>query len=173
MSMAFRKHNFNLDEFERCEKHGCVMMQVARNVEPVCLLDWLTERAGNRAVRDVIPRESGEYNLPALILDNGFMLPVQWGYGVDEHPAREVAPLVGMEGRVEIDLRFAGWWVSDVLFVRAKKSKQEAVLAEIRPPEARGLRRKEAEEFPSVLLHLSQDILLYLLFDEEIRKVEP
>ncbi len=173
MSFAFRKHDYNLDEFERCEKHGCVMMQVARNVEPVCLLDWLTERAGNHTVRDVIEREAGEYNLPALILDNGFMLPVQWAYGVDEQTVREVAPLVGIEGRVEIDLRFAGWWVSDVLFVRAKKSKQEAVLAEIRPPEAREVSREEAEEFPSVLLHLSQDILLYLLFDEEIRKIEP
>jgi hypothetical protein len=172
MSMAFRKHNFNLDEFERCEKHGWVMMQVARNVEPVCLLDWLTERAGNRAVRDVIPREAGEYNLPALILDNGFMLPVQGAYSTDENQALEAMPFVGGNGNVEIDLRFAGWWVSDVLFVRAKKSKQEAVLADIRPPDQE-VSRKEAEEFPSVLLHLSQDILLYLLFDEEFRKIEP
>lgn len=173
MSIAFSKHNFNLDEFERCERHGCVMMQVARNVEPVCLLDWLTERAGNHAVQDVIEREAGEYNLPALILDNGFMLPVQGAYSADDEQMPATVPFVGGNGNVEIDLRFADWWVSDVLFVRAKKSKQEAVLAEIRPPEVREVSREDAEGFPSVLLHLPQDILLYLLFDEEIRKVEP
>lgn len=173
MSIAFSKHNFNLDEFERCERHGCVMMRVARNVEPVCLLDWLAERAGNRTVRDVIPREAGEYNLPALILNNGFMLPVQWAYSADDEQIPEAVPFVGGKGNVEIGLEFAGWWVSDVLFVRAKKSKQEAVLAEIRPPITRELDEEEASVFPSVLLYLPQDILLYLLFDEEIRKVEP
>lgn len=152
MSIAFSKHNFNLDEFDRCEAHGCVMMQVARNVEPVCLIEWLAERAGNRTVRDVILRESGEYDLPAVILDNGFMLPVE--------QAVRVRPPEPMELTLE---EVTGWYVADLLSMPGR----DAVAMELLPPGA------VVDEEPGILLQLSVDILLYLLFDEEIRKVEP
>ncbi len=47
-------------------------------------------------------------------------------------------------------------------------------MAKIRPPEKWRMKTEEAEkDRDAVLLHLSLDILLYLLFDEKIRKYEP
>jgi len=62
MSFAFQRHDYNLDEFERCEKHGCGAMQITAGTKPVCLVDWLIERTGHRQMEDVLPREQGAYN---------------------------------------------------------------------------------------------------------------
>ena len=152
MSFAFRHHGFNLDEFERCEEHGCVVMKVCRDAEPVCLIEWLIKNAAERTVRDVISREQGKYDLPAVILDNGFMLPVERSVRV--RPPRE------MELTLE---EVAGWYVADMLSMPGT----DAVMVELLPPGA------VVDEEPGILLQLSVDILLYLLFDEEIRKYEP
>ncbi|WP_322508213.1 hypothetical protein [Anaerolinea sp.] len=158
MSYAFRKHDYNLNNFERCPQHGCVMMQV-QDLPPVCLIEWLLENAAERTVRDVIPREQGEYNLPAVILDNGFMLPVE--------QAIRVRPAAPMELTLE---EVAGWYVADLLSMPDK----DAVAVELLPPGAVVDEvPRTGHEDPGVLLQLSVDILLYLLFDQEIRKVEP
>lgn len=151
MSFAFSKHNFNLDEFERCPEHGCVMMQV-QDLPPVCLIEWLTEKSSGHTVRDVIPRDQGEYDLPAVILENGFLLPVVRALRV--RPPKEIDLTLEM---------VAGWYVADLLFMPAS----DALAVELLPPEA------AVDEDPGFLLHLDMQILLYLLFDEEIRKVEP
>ncbi len=153
MSSAFRKHEYNLDEFERCEQHGCVVMQVAKEAQPVCLVEWLTEQAAERRVRDVILREAGEYDLPAVILENGFLLPVR--------AALDVAS--GRKG--EVNESVMGWQVTDILYLRGEG--QEIVAVELLPEGT-----VEGED-PGFLLYLDMPILLYLLFDAEIRKYEP
>jgi len=161
MSFAFRRHGYNLDEFERCEEHGCVVMQVTVQAQPRCLVDWLTERAGRRRVVDVIPRERSrrfvpqeEYNAAGLVLEGGFLLPVE--------QAVEVA---AGQWDAEVNLSLTGWWVADILYVRGEEG--EGVMVELLPPGAR------VDEEPGVLLRLHLDILLYLLEDEEIRRYEP
>ncbi len=57
----------------------------------------------------------------------------------------------------------AGWYVADMLSMPGT----DAVMVELLPPGA------VVDEEPGILLQLSVDILLYLLFDEEIRKYEP
>ena len=168
MSFAFRKHNYNLDEFDRCAEHGCVVMQVTADAEPVCLLDWLTEKAAGRRVVDVIQRGAqpadgvlpdwyatavalDEYDAAALVLEGGFLLPVEQALDVATGDAE-----------AQIDLRLADWWVSDVLYLRGEG--REGVAVELLPP---------AGNPPGMLLRLHLDILLYLLFDDEIRKYEP
>lgn len=153
MSFAFRKHDFDLSQFDRCEEHGCVMMQVANNVQPVCMLDWLVHKSAGRTVRDVILRGEGEYDLPAVVLDNGFLLPIR--RAVDAATAR----------RGEVNESVCGWEVSDILYLRSETS--ESFAAELLPPGT------EVDEDPGFLLYLDMQILLYLLFDEEIRKIEP
>lgn len=135
-----------------CEKHGCPIVQV-QDLPPVCLLEWLAERVGGRRIQDALPPGDDS----ALVLDGGFALPYNLAYDAlgDSHP-------------VEVDLSFAGWYVSNVLYFRGDKS--EVMLAKIRPPEAR---HDDAGEFPAVVLRLPVERLLYLLFDEQIRKVEP
>jgi len=64
MSFAFSKHDFDLNRFDRCEEHGCVVMKVTADAEPVCLLDWLNENASGRTVRDVILRGGGSTICP-------------------------------------------------------------------------------------------------------------
>ncbi len=153
MSFAFSKHDYNLDDFERCPKHGCVMMQV-QDSPPVCLLEWLDRNASGRKVRDVILRGKGKYDLPAVILDNGFLLPVS--------KAMDVATA---NPNGEVNESVIGWWVSDLLYMRGEN--QEGLAVELLPEGA------VVDEEPGFLLHLDMQILLYLLFDEEIRKVEP
>ena len=153
MSFAFRRHDFDLSQFERCEEHGCVMMQVANNVQPVCLLDWLVRNAVEQRVRDVLLRGEGEYNLPAVVLDNGFLLPVR--AAVDVASTRQG----------EVNESVCGWEVSDILYLRSETS--EAFGAELLPPGT------EVDEDPGFLLYLDMQILLYLLYDEEFRKIEP
>lgn len=152
MSFAFRKHEYNLDDFDRCPHHGCVVMQVAKDVQPVCLVEWLVEKAGEQTVRDVILRGKGKYELPAVILANGFLLPVEQAIRVRTPEAMDLT----LE-------EVAGWYVADLLSMPGK----DAVAVELLPPGA------VVDEAPGILLSLSVDILLYLLFDEEIRKVEP
>lgn len=177
MSIAFSRHDFDLNEFDRCEKHGCVVMQVCRGAEPVCLMEWLASKAGERTVRDIIPKDEGEYDLPAVILDNGFMLPVLQAYPLMQKKGRippYLLPFLGGGNTAAVTERFVGWWVSDLYHTQGETPLREAVMALIRPPEKRGMAPEEAKhDRDGVLLHLSLDILLYLLFDEEIRKYEP
>lgn len=177
MSFAFRRHNYNLNEFDRCEKHGCVKMRVAVQAEAVCLMEWLAAKSGDRTVRDIIPKGEGECDLPALVLDNGFMLPVLQAYPLEQKRGRlppHLLPLFGGWNTTMVTERFVDWWVSDLYHSRVESSLREAVMALIRPAEKRGMKPEEAKnDRDAVLLHLSLDILLYLLFDEEIRKCEP
>ncbi len=153
MSFAFSKHDYNLKDFERCPEHGCVMMQV-QDSPPVCLVEWVDRNASGRRVRDVIPRDKGEYDLPAVILDNGFMLPVS--------KALDVATA---NPNGEVNESVIGWRVSDILYLRGEN--QEGLAVELLPEGA------VVDKEPGFLLYLDMQILLYLLFDEEIRKVEP
>lgn len=153
MSFAFRKHDFDLSQFDRCEEHGCVIMQVAASARPVCLLDWLADRSTGRTVQDVILRGRGEYDLPAVVLSNGFLLPIR-------------AALDAASGRQgEVNESLCGWEVSDILYLRSETS--ESFAAELLPPGT------EVDEDPGFLLYLDTQVLLFLLFDEEIRKIEP
>jgi hypothetical protein len=154
MSFAFRKHNYNLDEFERCPEHGCIVMRVVAEAKPVCLLDWLNENAAERTVRDVILRGKGEYDLPAVILDNGFLLPVK----------RAVDVVTG-NPQGEVNESVLDWRVTDILYLRGEN--QEGVAVELLPDGS------EADDDPGFLLYLDLQILTYLLFDAEIRKYEP
>ena len=153
MSFAFSKHDFDLNRFDRCAEHGCVVMKVTADAEPVCLLDWLNENASGRTVRDVILRGEGEYDLPAVILDGGFLLPVR----------AAVDAASGRKG--EVNESVCGWEVSDILYLRSETS--ESLAAELLPPGT------EVDDDPGFLLYLDLQILLYLLFDAEIRKYEP
>jgi len=177
MSFAFRRHDYNLNEFGRCEKHGCVIMQVTAQAEPVCLMEWLALKAGERTVRDILPKDEGEYDLPALILDNGFMLPVVRAYPLAQKKRRVppyLLPFLGGGNTAAVTERFVGWWVSDLYHTRGETPLREAVMAMIRPPWKRGTTREDADnDRDAVLLHLALDILLYLLEDEEIRRYEP
>ena len=177
MSFAFRKHDYNLNEFDRCEKHGCVMVQVTAQAHPVCLMEWLASKAGERTVRDILPKDEGEYDLPALILDNGFMLPVVRAYPLAQKKRRVppyLLPFLGGGNTAAVTERFVGWWVSDLYHTRGETPLREAVMAMIRPPWKRGTTREDADnDRDAVLLHLALDILLYLLEDEEIRRYEP
>ncbi|WP_333657593.1 hypothetical protein [Anaerolinea sp.] len=177
MSFAFRRHDYNLNEFGRCEKHGCVIMQVTAQAEPVCLMEWLALKAGERTVRDILPKDEGEYDLPALILDNGFMLPVVRAYPLAQKKRRVppyLLPFLGGGNTAAVTDRFVGWWVSDLYHTRGETPLREAVMAMIRPPWKRGTTREDADnDRDAVLLHLALDILLYLLEDEEIRRYEP
>ncbi len=177
MSFAFRRHDYNLNEFGRCEKHGCVIMQVTAQAEPVCLMEWLALKAGERTVRDILPKDEGEYDLPALILDNGFMLPVVRAYPLAQKKRRVppyLLPFLGGGNTAAVTERFVGWWVSDLYHTRGETPLREAVMAKIRPPWEREITKDQAgNDQNAVLLHLSLDILLYLLEDEEIRRYEP
>ncbi|BAJ64191.1 MULTISPECIES: hypothetical protein [Anaerolinea] len=177
MSFAFRRHDYNLNEFDRCEKHGCPLMQVTAQAQPVCLMEWLALKAGERTVRDILPKDEGEYDLPALILDNGFMLPVVRAYPLAQKKRRVppyLLPFLGGGNTAAVTDRFVGWWVSDLYHTRGETPLREAVMAMIRPPWKRGTTREDADnDRDAVLLHLALDILLYLLEDEEIRRYEP
>lgn len=140
MSFAFQHHGYDLSAFERCERHGCILMQITADAKPTCLVEWLLERAGGRRVTDVILREPGEYNVPAVILDNGFMLPVQ----------QLVDMLAGKSD--EVSLRLAGWQVTDILYVQGEKN--EGVALELRPEGAGA-----EDEDPGALLQLHMDIV--------------
>lgn len=136
----------------RCETHKCVTLQVVQHAQPICLFEWLAKKALNHVVQDAVEveeKEKQEEQKAALILDNGFMLPIERATLIGETTADSV----------KIDLRFSGWRVADLLYVRGEN---EVMLAEI-----------QADGVDPVLLVLSKDILLYLLFDEEIRKYEP
>ncbi len=78
MTMAFRKHNYDLSNFERCEEHGCPLVQMAGNVEPECLVEWVAERAAGRRVVDILPPSENpeDYPYPSLVLEGGMILPV-------------------------------------------------------------------------------------------------
>ncbi len=177
MSFAFRRHDYNLNEFDRCEKHGCPLMQVTAQAQPVCLMEWLASKAGERTVRDILPKDEGEYDLPALILDNGFMLPVVRAYPLAQKKRRVppyLLPFLGGGNTAAVTDRFVGWWVSDLYHTRGETPLREAVMAMIRPPWERGMTKDQAgNDRDAVLLHLALDILLYLLEDEEIRRYEP
>lgn len=156
MSFAFRKHDYNLDDFERCPEHGCVMMQV-QDSPPVCLVEWLDKNTAGRRVRDVILREPSnppEAGLPGIVLDNGFLLPV-----------RKAVDVASREPNGEVNESIQGWQVSDILYMRGEN--HEGVGVELLPDGS------VVDEDPGFLLFLDMQILLYLLFDEEIRKVEP
>lgn len=58
----------------KCTEHGCPMIQVAANVKPRCLVEWILERGLNQSVVDVIPRQDmyGE-----LVLGSQLVLPVE------------------------------------------------------------------------------------------------
>ncbi|GAP11808.1 hypothetical protein BECAL_03002 [Bellilinea caldifistulae] len=156
MSYAFRKHDYNLDDFDRCPEHGCVMMQV-QDLPPVCLIEWLVKNAAERRVRDVIPREPVnpvEAGLPGVVLDNGFLLPV-----------RKAVDVASRRPDGEVNESIVGWRVTDILYMRGEN--QELVGVELLPDGT------VVDEDPGFLLYLDMQILLYLLFDEEIRKCEP
>jgi len=150
MSFVFRKHNYNLDTFARCPEHGCVLVHVCQDAQPWCLLDWLLSRAIGKQVVDVIQAEAhdDEYGDAALVLDGGFLLPVEQAFDIEG------------QKEMEVGLHLAGWVVSDVLYVRSR----EAVWAELLPP---------SRNPPGILLRLRMDILIYLLSDDAIRKCEP
>ena len=150
MNFAFSKHNYDLDNFERCPRDSAPLMVVAQDAEPVCLLEWVVKNSEDRKVRDVIERDRGRYDLPAVILDNGFMLPVR--AAVDVTTSRPG----------EVNASVVGWRATDILFLRG-----ETLAVELLPD---GM---EVDEDPGFLLCLDTQILLYLLFDAEIRKYEP
>jgi hypothetical protein len=160
MSFAFRKHNYNLDDFARCPEHGCVLVHVCQDAQPWCLLDWLSSRAIGRQVTDIIPAEQvqadDEYGDAALVLDGGFLLPVEQAFDLERQGEK-----------MKVDLRLTGWVVSDVLYVRpryANNGNNETMWAELLPP---------SKHPPGILLRLRMDTLIYLLSDEAIRKHEP
>jgi hypothetical protein len=105
-------------------------------------------------VRDVILRGQGEYDLPAVILDNGFLLPVK----------RAVDVVTG-NSQGEVNESVLDWRVTDILYLRGDN--QEGVAVELLPDGS------EADDDPGFLLYLDLQILTYLLFDAEIRKYEP
>lgn len=157
MSYAFRKHDYNLNDFERCPQHGCIVMRVTADAQPACLVEWLLENAAERRVRDVIPREPSnpmEAGLPGVVLDNGFLLPVR----------RAVDTVTGNPNG-EVNESLTGWRVADILYLRGEN--REEVAVELLPEGA------AVDEDPGFLLHLEVQILTYLLFDAEIRKYEP
>lgn len=154
MSFAFRKHDYNLNDFDRCEEHGCPLVQVAGGVEPRCLVDWLAERVAGRVVVDAVPRsrDPEEFSEPALVLKGGMLLPV-------------VKALDTGSGKgVKVGLALSGWWVSEVNYVVSEKAgkKTEYVLVEL----------SDGEHAP-VLAVLNLDALIYLLEDEQFRSIEP
>lgn len=144
--------DYNLNDFQRCPEHGCVMMQV-QDLPPVCLIEWLIERAGDKTVRDVIPAAAGS-DLQAVILANGFLLPVLRALRVEQ-------PDVPLALTLE---NVAGWYVADVLSIPG----EDAEAVELLPPQVAA----ESEQ-TGIFLQLRHKMLLFLLFDEQIRKVEP
>ncbi len=153
MSRAFQHHGFELSEFQRCERDGAPLMQVHKDAKPVCLLEWLVERTGERVVEDVIPRGRGKYDLPAVVLEGGFVLPVE----------RAIEVVTG-NMNAEVNLSLAGWRVSDILYMPGEP---ERVSVELLPPGA------VVDEDPGVLLVLHMDILLFMLWDEEVDRYVP
>lgn len=130
MSFAFQHHGYDLSAFERCERHGCVLMQVTADAKPTCLIECLLERAGGMRVTDVILREPGEYNVPAVILDTASCRPnSNWWICLRASPARSASALRAGE-------------------------KNEGVALELRPEGAGA-----EDEDPGVLLQLHMDIL--------------
>jgi len=88
-----------------------------------------------------------------VILDSGFLLPIR-------------AALDAASGRKgEVNESVCGWEVSDILYLRGETN--ESFAAELLPPGT------EVDDDPGFLLYLDLQILLYLLFDAEIRKYEP
>lgn len=141
------------------------MMQV-QDLPPVCLIEWLLENIAERTVLDIIPKEEqdelqgqDEHNVSAVILDNGFMLPV-------DRVIRMRLP-----GEMELTLeKIADWHVSDLL----PRPGEDVIVIELLPPwVTRNRAAPISRRNSGILLFLNIDILLYLLFDQEIRKVEP
>mgnify|MGYP007030111049 CR=1 FL=1 len=124
-------------------------MQV-QDLPPVCLLEWVGERAGERTVRDVIPATA--WSRAAVILANGFLLPVLQARLIE----RPGEPLTLTLEEV------AGWYVADILSMPGT----DAVAVELLPQGA------VVDKQPGIFIQLHLDTLLYLLFDEQIRKVE-
>lgn len=128
----------------RCPKHHCPMVQVAGSSSPICLLDWLIQRAGGKKVLDLVPRGK---DLPAVALTGGFLLPfkraIQVANGQDIDPTLEDV---------------AEQYVADILYVLPPQGDgAEALVVELLPKGAK------VDEDPGLLLQLDVDALRTLL----------
>jgi len=145
-------YEFDPSEYERCPHHGCPAVRVAYNSGAVCLLEWLAERASDKRVLDVLPREG---RLAGVVLEGGFVLPVE-----------RVSDIARSGKAREVGLDLTGWTVTDILYLPAHTpaDNREGLAVEIKP------RNKQS---PGVLLHLNLGVMAYLLFDEEMRRACP
>jgi hypothetical protein len=154
MIMAFRKHDYDLDNFERCEEHGCPLVQVAEDVEAECLVEWVAERVAGRQVVDVVPpsTQPEDYPHPALVLEGGMILPVVKALDTGTGKAAEVS------------LGLTGWAVSEVAYVVSEGpgGRMEYVTVEL----------TDGRHAP-ILAGLNLNILIYLLEDAQFRRIEP
>ena len=154
MTMAFRKHNYDLGNFERCEEHGCPLVQVAENVEPKCLLEWVVEQVAERAVVDILPPSENpeDYPYPSLVLEGGMVLPVVRALDT------------GTGKAAEVNLFLTGWQVSEVAYVVSEGpgGHMEYVTVEM----------TDGRHAP-ILAGLNLDTLIYLLEDAQFRSIEP
>jgi hypothetical protein len=154
MIMAFRRHDYDLDNFERCEEHGCPLVQVAENVEPECLVEWVAERVVGMRVVDVVPpsTDPADYPHPALVLEGGMILPVVKALDT------------GTGQAAEVNLALTGWAVNEVAYVVSDGpgGRMEYVTVEL----------TDGQHAP-ILAGLNLDILIYLLEDAQFRRIEP
>lgn len=60
--------------YDRCPIHDCVMLIVATDAKPQCMVDWLLKRTRGQWVRDYVPREDYYGD---LVLTNHVALPVE------------------------------------------------------------------------------------------------
>jgi len=60
--------------YDRCPIHDCVMLIVAKDAKPQCMVEWLLERARGQWVVDYVPQD--EY-YGDLVLTNQLTLPVE------------------------------------------------------------------------------------------------
>jgi hypothetical protein len=129
-------------------------MKVVRSAKPICLMSWLGENSLGYSIRDVIVRGEEKAEVPAVILDNGFMIPVR------------VCISEAVRGEVEVDEKLYGWQIGDLLYYFDDTHQKDIVVANVRPP-------LDDDESSGMLFYVDLQITAYLLMDYQIRLYEP
>lgn len=158
MSIAFQKHRYNLKNFPTCP--DCLAPIVEVHTEQACLYEWLQANCLGLYVHDIVPLPDNlpedEYRSIGVVLTNGFMLPVDRAFFDYE-----------LTKPVLVNDRLVGLEVTDVVWAKSWKQAGELVDA------AAFVELSTGERKHTVSLACNLDVLVYLLSDELLRKVEP
>jgi|GEM_PF-3974242 len=157
MSFAFEKHGYRLDDFPSCPDCSAPLVEVEQ--ERACLYEWLVEQCDGQVIVDLVPLPAPipptEWASVGIILSSGFMVPVDKAY-VEYDLTKPVG----------VNEWLVGYTVTDVMWVYGGSAEKNdgMFLIEV---------TKEGSAFGPITLTCNLDILIYLLMDTLLRRVEP